>query len=344
MTEQRLEPGAAASLALNTLSAQINALINCATSAAKMQAESLLTLLNSNMTMILEAANDQVDEMNNLIDQLEQRDAELFKSQGESVRLAKELRLLRAGRVEDEQKVKSIFSEVEQIKLQRDNFKRDAEGAGQLRAELSRLKKQADRHAEAQAKKDAELNAANQTIHRLRSRLAPTTDAVRGVLDTLRFTRQAMIFEGLATEQTIEHNGEQFHIYRRPGDIAKAFQPTHTDRRVSREHMYYFRIETNAGYHYDMVPLDDGDAAVAKHKALPAKVKSHLVSLFKEEKLFNWEKSTMRNDAMSQRLAEIEALIAPTESILMSFDKQLITNQVITNSTVNRSKNKRRAA
>ena len=344
MTEQRLEPGAAASLALNTLSAQINALINCSTGAAKMQAESLLTLLNSNMTMILEAANDQVDEMNNLIDQLEQRDAELFKSQGESVRLAKELKLLRAGRVEDEQKVKAIFSEVEQIKLQRDNFKRDAEGAGQLRAELSRLKKQAERHAEAQAKKDAELNAANQTIHRLRSRLAPTTDAVRGVLDTLRFTRQAMIFEGLATEQTIEHNGEQFHIYRRPGDITKAFQPIHTDRQVSREHMYYFRIETNAGYHYDMVPLDDGDAVAAKHKALPAKIKSHLVSLFKEETLFNWEKVTMRSDAMSQRLAEIEALITPTEAILMSFEKQLITNQVITNSTVNRSKNKRRAA
>ena len=344
MTEQRLEPGAAASLALNTLSAQINALINCSTGAAKMQAESLLTLLNSNMTMILEAANDQVDEMNNLIDQLEQRDAELFKSQGESVRLAKELKLLRAGRVEDEQKVKAIFSEVEQIKLQRDNFKRDAEGAGQLRAELSRLKKQAERHAEAQAKKDAELNAANQTIHRLRSRLAPTTDAVRGVLDTLRFTRQAMIFEGLATEQTIEHNGEQFHIYRRPGDIAKAFQPIHTDRQVSREHMYYFRVETNSGYHCDVVPLNDGDAAAAKHKALPAKVKNHLVAMFAEEKLFNWEKATMRSDAMSQRLEELEALIAPTEAILMGLDKQLITNRVITNSTVNRNKNKRRAA
>ena len=344
MTEQRLEPGAAASLALNTLSAQVTAIINAASGAAKVQAESLLTLLNSNMAMILEAANDQVDEMNNLIDQLEQRDAELNAAQQEATRVTLELKKLRAGRLDDEQKVKAIFSEVEQIKLQRDNFKRDAESAGQLRAELSRLKKQADRHAEAQGKKDAELNAANQTIHRLRSRLAPTTDAVRGVLDTLRFTRQAMIFEGLATEQTIEHNGEQFHIYRRPGDIAKAFQPIHTDRQVSREHMYYFRVETNSGYHCDVVPLNDGDAAAAKHKALPAKVKSHLVSLFKEETLFNWEKATMRNDAMSQRLAEIEALITPTEAILMSFDKQLITNQVISNSTVNRNKNKRRAA
>lgn len=344
MTEQRLEPGAAASLALNTLSAQINALINCATGAAKAQAESLMILLNSNMAMIIDAANDQVDEINELIDQLEQRDAELNSAQQEVTKTARELKQLRAGRIDDEQKVKAIFSEVEQIKLQRDNFKRDAQDAGQLRAELTRLKKQADRHAEAQAKKDAEVNAANQTIHRLRSRLAPTTDAARGILDTLRFTRQAMIFEGLATEQTIEHNGEQYHVYRRPGDIAKAFQPLHTDRRVSREHMYYFRVETNSGYHCDVVPLEDGDAAAAKHKALPAKVKNHLVAMFAEEKLFNWEKATMRSDAMSQRLAELEALIAPTESILMSLDKQLITNQVITNSTVNRNKNKRRAA
>ena len=79
MTEQRLEPGAAASLALNTLSAQVTAIINAASGAAKVQAESLMTLLNSNIGMIIEAANDQVDEINELIDQLEQRDSSLLK-------------------------------------------------------------------------------------------------------------------------------------------------------------------------------------------------------------------------------------------------------------------------
>ena len=91
MTEQRLEPGAAASLALNTLSAQINTLINCATGAAKMQAESLLTLLNSNMTMIVDAANDQVDEINELIDQLEQRDSSLLKQSNLVIDLRKKI-------------------------------------------------------------------------------------------------------------------------------------------------------------------------------------------------------------------------------------------------------------
>lgn len=344
MTEQRLEPGAAASLALNTLSAQINALINCTTGAAKMQADSLLTLLNSNMTMIVDAANDQVDEINALIDQLEQRDAELEQVKQEAACSARELKQLRAGRDDDESKVKSIFHQYEQVKNQRDNYKREADEVGKVRAEIKRLKNQAERHAEAQAKKDAELVAANQTIQRLRARLAPIAEAVRGCTDLMRFTRQTLIFEGLAPEHTIEYNGEAFHVYRRPGDIAKAFQPIHTDRQVSRDHQFYFRVETNSGYHCDVVPLDGGDIAAAKHKALPAKVKQHLLGLFKAETLFDWDKIVMRSDALTEKLESINQTLIPLEALLHGMDRQLITNQVVTNSTVNRNKNKRRAA
>ena len=91
MTEQRLEPGAAASLALNTLSAQVTAIINAASGAAKVQAESLMTLLNSNIGMIIEAANDQVDEINELIDQLEQRDSSLLKQSNLVIDLRKKI-------------------------------------------------------------------------------------------------------------------------------------------------------------------------------------------------------------------------------------------------------------
>ncbi len=344
MTDQRLEPGAAASLALNTLSAQINALINCTTGAAKMQAESLLTLLNSNMTMIVDAANDQVDEINALIDQLEQRDAELEQVKQEAARSTRELKQLHAGRADDESKVKSIFHQYEQVKNQRDNYKREADEVGKVRAEIKRLKNQAERHAEAQAKKDAELVAANQTIQRLRARLAPIAEAVRGCTDLMRFTRQTLIFEGLAPEHTIEYNGEAFHVYRRPGDIAKAFQPIHTDRQVSRDHQFYFRVETNSGYHCDVVPLDGGDIAAAKHKALPAKVKQHLLGLFKAETMFDWDKIVMRSDALTEKLDSINQTLIPLEALLHGMERQLITNQVVTNSTVNRNKNKRRAA
>ena len=160
----------------------------------------------------------------------------------------------------------------------------------------------------------------------------------------MRFTRQTLIFEGLAPEQTIEYNGEAFHVYRRPGDIAKAFQPIHTDRQVSRDHQFYFRIKTNSGYHCDVVPLDGGDIAAAKHKALPAKVKQHLIGLFNAETLFDWDKIVMRSDALTEKLESIDQTMIPLESLLRGMDHQLITNQVVTNRTVNRNKNKRRAA
>ncbi|GAA4493646.1 hypothetical protein [Pseudaeromonas paramecii] len=343
--EQRLEPGAAAQLALNTLTAQIQVLIASTSGSTKLQAESLQTLLVSNMQMITEASNDQVDDYNAICDVLECRDKELQKAQDEAVRLAKELRNLQAGRAEDEKKVRAIMAEHEQVKNQRDNYKRDADETGKLRAEVKRLKNQAANHVDAQAKKDAQLATANQTIQRLRSRLGPTAEAVRSCLEMMRFTRNAMIFEGVATEQTIEHNGEQFHIYRRPGNVASGFKPMNTDQQVSRAHQFYFRVETNSGYHCDVVPLANGDAAAAKHKALPVAVKKHLVSLFNDETMFDRDKLVLRSDALSERLNEIEATIVPLDALLQGLDRQLITQGVVSHSRVNASKhNKRRAA
>ena len=229
----------------------------------------------------------------------------------------------------------------EQIKNQRDNYKREADEVGRVKAEIKRLKAQAERHEAAQAKKAVELSEAKQTIDRLRARLAPVTDAVRGCTDLMRFVRQTLIFEGLAPEQSIDCNGDTYHIYRRPGDIAKAFQPLHTDRVLSRDHQFYFRVETNSGYHFDVVPLDGGDVAAAKPKAIPAGIKKHLLGLFATETLFDYDKATMRSDPLSELLDEIDKTLAPLDALLQGLEKQLITNQVVTNSTVNRNKKKK---
>ena len=63
--------------------------------------------------------------------------------------------------------------------------------------------------------------------------------------------------------------------------------------------------------------------------------------MFKEQTLFDKEKLVMRSDAMTQQLDELEALIIPMERIIAGLDKQLITNKVVTNSTVNRNKKKK---
>ena len=121
MTEQRLEPGAAASLALNTLSAQVTAIINAASGAAKVQAESLMTLLNSNIGMIIEAANDQVDEINELIDQLEQRDSSLLKQSNLVIDLRKKIEELISLQEEAEAQHQASLQEEQSARL-------DAEG------------------------------------------------------------------------------------------------------------------------------------------------------------------------------------------------------------------------
>lgn len=337
----QINPGTAATLAHNTLTAQISAIIAGASGATKSQAESLLALVDSNMQLIIDSSNHQVDELNELIDELEKRDSELAKSQAEAKQYGAELTKLRAGRIDDEKKIRAIMDTHEQIKNQRDNYKREADEVGKVKVEIKRLKAQAERHDAAQAKKDVELAEARQTIDRLRARLTPVTDAVRGCTDLMRFVRQTLIFEGLAPEQSIDCNGETYHIYRRPGDIAKAFQPLHTDRVLSRDHQFYFRVETNAGYHFDVVPLDGGDVAAAKPKAIPAGVKKHLLGLFTAETLFDYDKAAMRSDPLSERLDEIDKTLVPLDALLQGLEKQLITNQVVTNSTVNRNKKRK---
>jgi len=342
--EQRLEPGAAAQLALNTLTAQIQALIASTSGSTKLQAESLQTLLVSNMQLITEASNAQVDDYNAICDELECRDKELQKAQGEAVRLAKELRNLQAGRAEDEKKVRAIMAEHEQVKNQRDNYKRDADETGKLRAEVKRLRNQAENHAKAKAKLDAQVTSLTQDVQRLKSRLAPTAEAVRECNQLMQFVRNVMIFEGMAVEETIECNGEQYHIYRRPGNIAKAFNPVGMSDNISREHQYYFRVETNCGYHYDAAPVEGGGAVYAKPKALPKEIKKHINELFAAETLYDGSRLTLRDDGLQKRLQDIEALLMPLDALLKGMDRQLITNRVVTNSTVNRNKSKRKAA
>ena len=73
-----LNPSEATSLALNTLTTQIRAIIQMPDGPAKAAIGSFETLLTANLTMISEAANAHIDEFNGLIDQLEARAADLY--------------------------------------------------------------------------------------------------------------------------------------------------------------------------------------------------------------------------------------------------------------------------
>lgn len=73
-----LNPSEATSLALNTLTSQIRNILLMPDGPAKAAIGSFETLLTANLTMISEAANAHIDELNTLIGELEARDSELL--------------------------------------------------------------------------------------------------------------------------------------------------------------------------------------------------------------------------------------------------------------------------
>ncbi|MGL6388682.1 hypothetical protein ACSZND_03260 [Aeromonas hydrophila] len=73
-----LNPSEATSLALNTLTSQIRNILLMPDGPAKAAIGSFETLLTANLTMISEAANAHIDELNTLIGELEERDSELL--------------------------------------------------------------------------------------------------------------------------------------------------------------------------------------------------------------------------------------------------------------------------
>ena len=332
-------------LAFNTLFSQMKTILAVMQGSDRIQLlESFDDLLSQQKQFLIDTYSTEVDSfneavsvgesLNNYVDELK-----IKLSQSEA-----DVRQMIAARRDDEQKVKAIEIKHHQLLNQRDNYKKDAEAAGALKAENKRLKNQVERTKEASDKLECRLNQAEQTIHGLRAKLLPTHEAVRGCVDMMRFIRQTLIFEGLAPERSIDCNGETYHIYRRPADVAKAFSPMMGDKQVSRQHMFFFRIETNGGYHFDAIPMETGEAAVAKHKAVPAAVKKHLIEQFDAETTYDYETLKMRNDDFTEQLAEIERTLPALESLNAGMKSQLIGNKVITASRVNTNKNKRRAA
>jgi myosin heavy subunit len=343
--EPQLNASEATSLAHNTLSSQITALLSITSGSAKAQIESLQSMLNSNMGVIIEAANNQIDENNSLIDLLEARDKEIDELKISLSRSQADVRQMISARRDDESKVKSIEDKYKQVIRQRDNYQADSKELGSLRAEVKRLKNQVERNKETAEKETSKSSRLEAQLSSLRSKMLPTHEAVIGCVDLMRYVRNALLFEGLSAEESLDIKGRTFHIYRRPGNIKDAYHSSDNVDDVSRDHMYYFRVETHDGVHFDVMPLASGEVAVTSLvKGVPAELKKYIKSLFEQETLYDADKIVMRSDALTKRLDEITKTLPALEALKSGMTHQLITNKVITASRVNTNKQKRRAA
>lgn len=331
-------------LAFNTLFAQMKTLIAISTENVAML-ESFDDLLAKQKQFLSDTYSKEVDDFNvaadlvdNLNDQIDKLKIDLSKSQAD-------VRQMIVARRDDETKVKAIEDKYKQVIRQRDNYMADAKELGSIRAEVKRLKNQVERNKETADKESSKASRLEAQLSSLRSKMLPTHEAVKGCVDLMRYVRNSLIFEGLSPEESLDIKGRTFHIYRRPGNIKDAYRSSDNDDDVSRDHMYYFRVETHDGVHFDVMPLASGEVAVTSLvKSVPAELKKHIKALFAEETLFNSERITMRSDALTQRLDEISKTLPALEALKSGMTHQLITNKVVSASRVNANKQKRRAA
>lgn len=322
MTEQtKLTAGEAANLAHTSLSTQIGHILQMPDGPAKVAIGSFESLLTANMTMIIEASNGMVDEQSALIDLLEARDQELESQTRKSIALTEEcagyqrqLARMVEGRRADEDKVRKIEAASAQLVHQRDAHKRDADEGRRIKSELDKAKARLKRMEEAAIKREAEHNEDKMKLQRTESLLMRAARGVVQAKDAITHTQHQMILEGLQAEKIIEVAGIHYYLYRRPCVVSQTFKPT-GDEVVSRDHMYIYRVETSAGYHWDAVPLQNGDIGTVKHKAIPKDVKKYLFEQYRESALFDVGQAVLKGPELTEGMDSLTTVLAELESI-----------------------------
>lgn len=78
MSDEKLQPGQAASMALNTITQQIRMMAELPSESCKVAIAGLEPMVMANLKMVVDACNEQVDEMNAIITEVESRDTELL--------------------------------------------------------------------------------------------------------------------------------------------------------------------------------------------------------------------------------------------------------------------------
>ena len=316
MTEQTtgITAGEVANAAAAAILAQIDLLASTTNDTTRAALQGLRALVISNSEAIITASNCMIDSENALYDRLSAANLELDGERNQHNELKIQSSRLIAARRQDEDKVRKIEVASAQVATQRDAYKRDADEWHRAKPEMKKLRERIKRLEDSGAKRETELNELKMKLQRTESLLMRATRSVLQAKDAITNTQHRMMLEELQVEKIIEAAGIHYYLYRRPCVVAETFKPT-GDELISRDHMYIYRVETSAGYHWDAVPLQSGDVGLVKQKAMPKEVKKYLFEQYKESCLFDVGGATLKNaeltkdmDALSAALAELDAI------------------------------------
>ncbi len=327
---QDQNPSEAASRALKTLLSQVQAIAQMPDGPAKIAIGGFEALLTANLTMVLDAANQHIDEFNAVVgdaiayrderDQLKVMYQELESASGKLIQ----------ARQQDERNAQKILETNAQITSQRDTYREQVKELNNIKSERDRLKKQVARNKESLEAKDKELSKARQDVAVLQSQMAKAADVVSQAKELMRVVIHMMLLDGSFVEKTIEFKGEHYYIYRRPCSVHETFKALAGDGVApSLEHKYHLRVETSYGIHYDTVPMDNGNVAVQRPKALPAEVKKFLTAEYAKETLFHSDEAVFQNTAMVTKMENCWSIISTLSTIERGME-QVVVKKALT--------------
>ena len=308
--------GSAINGAYTTISSQVENLIALYTRAGDtesvMRLQSFAGLIDMNFEFIVSVGNDVVTTFDQMVETAQTH--QQYKQQFEDSQRLREN--------EAEKIVQIVDAHEKTLKYNGELLKKN-QALQSENAETHRLKKQVKRLEESLTSKDAEITQLKQKLQTSQSKVHTSVNLLAKGISLMKFVREAMIFDGLAVELTFHYDNQAYYAYRRPG------LPTDwtnvMDTPLSPLHKYYWRIETNSGYHYDVLPKADGGIAIAKPKALPAPIKKKLEEEFKITTEFTAHKEdlSLREDKLNNLLKDLDFSLLDCQVYLTQAEKSI---------------------
>ena len=272
--------------------------------------ESLVSLIENNMQLLMDAAQDAAIEVDNM-----RKELQIAKLELTDLEVNKELLVAAKITIQELQtKNKNHEAQIDQLKISQNNLMVQNRDLNKTISSHNMAKEAKKKIKDSTADLEKQLAASRQETETFKRRLGKLCGATKKATQLLNLMRTSMIYEGLAVDRTIQVEGKAYHIYKRPGlcaDWQANFKST-----LSVAHNYWIRVETDMGYHLDVFPTLDGKLVVGAPKALPKVVKDMLLDDFKETQFTNFDLQ-MRNTQFNDQLKEVTGVIEE----MSAFDK-----------------------
>ena len=293
-------------LAFNTLFAQLKTLIAISTENVQML-ESFDDLLAKQKQFLSDTYSKEVDDFNGAISLAETSRQVIAAKDTEIDALYGQLSVVQKQLDDEIKHQQMIVKKSEQIATQRDTYRKEAEELRPVKSERDRLKKQVDRNKESNEKLQAQVTKLEQDKSRLKRDNLMASQSVIKMKGVCNAIQQALFYDGLAPERIETINGVTYYFYRKP--LIKTMMQI-DDFEVSRQHQYFFTIQTSIGTHRDIIPGEDGTYGINKAQPLPKEIFAIMQDEFSKETLFQpTNKPLFATERLQKLFEEIDACL-----------------------------------